>query len=92
MTDDELLEREVERPAHEYAKSRGWLADKIMRTGRRGFPDHFFARAGRIVLIEFKRPGEDATTQQKKRHRELREHGVEVHVVDNLDDAKRILK
>ena len=88
----ELLESDIERPAHLYAESRGWIAFKIMRTSVKGFPDHFFARAGRIILIEFKKPGKGARTQQEKRHRELREKGVEVFVVDDLDDAKRILK
>lgn len=91
MIDDPVLEKEVERPAHDYAKSRGWFAEKIMRTGRKGFPDHFFARNGLIILIEFKRPGEEPTAQQQKRHRELRKQGVPVFVVDNLDEAKRIL-
>lgn len=86
-----IRETEVEGPARDYAKSRGWYADKIMRTGRKGFPDHFFARKGRIILIEFKRPLEEPTIQQLKRHKELRAHGVEVFVVDNLDDARRIL-
>ena len=91
MLEDKLLEKEIERPAHDYAKLRGWIAEKIMRTGRKGFPDHFFARSGRVLLIEFKRPGELPNRQQLKRHRELREHGVEVFIVDNLDEAKRIL-
>lgn len=87
----QVRETEVEGPARDYAKSRGWYADKIMRTGRKGFPDHFFARQGRIILIEFKAPNKEPETQQLKRHKELRAHGVEVFVVDNLDDARRIL-
>lgn len=88
----QLRETEIEGPARDYAKSRGWYADKIMRTGRRGFPDHFFARQGRIVLIEFKRPGEAPEPHQLKRHKELRCYGVEVFVVDNLEKAREILK
>lgn len=88
----ELLEYHIELPACDYAKARGWYCEKIMKCGRNGFPDRFFARDGVIILIEFKRPGKDATEQQKKRHRELRAAGVTVHVVDNLIDAKRILK
>lgn len=87
----QIRETEVEGPARDYAKSRGWYADKIMRTGRKGFPDHYFIRAGRTILIEFKAAGEEPTTQQLKRHRELRAHGAEVFVVDNLDEARRIL-
>lgn len=87
----QVRETEIEQPARDYAVSRGWFADKIMRTGRRGFPDHFFARKGRVILIEFKRPGEPPKSQQVIRHRELRDHGVEVFVVDNLEKAREIL-
>lgn len=91
MTADAILESEIERPAHQYAWSRGWFAEKIMRAGRRGFPDHIFIRNGRVVFIEFKRPGETPTPQQLKRHYEMRMRGAEVYVVDNLDEVKRIL-
>ena len=87
----QVRETEIEGPARDYAKSRGWYAEKIMRTGRRGFPDHLFIRQGRVIFIEFKRPGGVPEPHQLKRHKELRAHGVEVFVVDNLDDARRIL-
>lgn len=86
-----MREIEIEQPASEYAESRGWFQDKIMKTSRGSFPDRFYARAGRIILIEYKAPDEEPNGKQLKRHRELREHGVEVFVVDNLDEAKEIL-
>lgn len=89
---DELLESEVEGPACQYAIRRGWFRTKIMRGYPNGFPDDFFARNGEVLLIEFKRPGEQPNPQQKKRHRELRAAGIRVEVVDNLDDAKRLLR
>jgi len=88
----DLLESDIERPAHLYAESRGWIAVKIMRASVKGFPDHFFARAGRVILIEFKRPGEPPGPQQLRRHRELRGQGVEVFVVDDLEKAREILR
>jgi hypothetical protein len=42
--------------------------------------------------VEFKAPGKEPTEQQLKRHQELREHGVEVHWVDNLQDAKSLFR
>jgi hypothetical protein len=89
---DRPLESEVERPACVYAKSRRWLTEKIAHAGRRGFPDRYFLRDGITILIEFKRPDEEPTTQQLKRHKEIREHGGTVYVVDNLDEAMRILR
>ena len=46
---------------------------------------------GTIIFIEFKRPGEKATAAQKKEHRKLRARGFEVYVIDNVEDAKRVL-
>jgi hypothetical protein len=95
MSNDQL-ESEIQSDIMDAAKALGWFVDKIMRCGRKGFPDLYLARQRNGVkqhkLIEVKRPGEEAEPQQKKRHRELRAAGVEVHVVDNVLDAKRILK
>lgn len=84
-------EIEIERPACDFAETRGWWESKFVSTNKRGVPDRIFIRRGRVVFIEFKRPGEDATPQQQKRHREMRAHGAEVHVVDSLSEAKLIL-
>lgn len=86
------LEREVERPAVEYAKKRGWFACKFVSPGLNGVPDRLFIRGGRHVFVEFKRPGEKPTEQQLKRHREMREAGAEVYVVDDLIYAYELLR
>lgn len=78
---------DIEQPAIAYAERRGWLVVKFVSPGCRAIPDRFCARNGRIILVEFKAPGEVPSKQQAKRHRELRAHGVEVHVIDNLEAA-----
>lgn len=93
MSTNDPLESELQRNAYNYALSRGWFAEKVMRTRRRGFPDYYFLRDGRTVLMEFKRsPDEEPTAQQLKRHKEIREHGGEVFVVDTLELAMEILR
>lgn len=82
----------IHQPFIVFARSRGWLVEKVISLSRRGWPDIFLARKGRIVLCEFKRPGEEPTAQQAKRHRELRAAGVEVVWFDNLDKAKEFFK
>ena len=89
---DPVLEREVEGPAKTYAKERGWWVAKFVSPGRRGVPDDIFIRAGRVIFIEFKRPGKDVRPQQAKRIREMRDHGAEVFVIDNLKDAYELLR
>lgn len=83
---------DIEQPATEYAESRGWLIEKVVSNTRRGFPDRFCARRGRVMLLEFKAPDKEPTEQQLKRHKELRDQGVEVHWVDNLQDAKTLFR
>jgi len=84
---DEWLEREIEQPAKKYAKAHGWWACKFVSPGLRSVPDDVFIRDGRVLWVEFKRPGEEPRAQQAKRTREMREHGAEVYVIDNLADA-----
>lgn len=89
---DPILEREVERPAKEYARRRGWWVAKFVSPGLNGVPDDVFIRDGRVMFIEFKRPGEDLRPLQAKRVRDMRAHGAEVHVIDNLADAYELLR
>jgi hypothetical protein len=89
---EQPLESGVEGPAVTYAELRGWWVAKFVSPGKRGVPDRLFIRNGRHLFIEFKRPGKDARKQQEKRHREMREHGAEVHVVDNLEQAYALLR
>lgn len=86
------FETDLEQEHRKRSIADGWLVVKIVRAIPNGFPDRFYARNGRIVLIEFKRPGSGRVSpQQVKRHAELRAAGVEIHVVDSLSKAERVL-
>lgn len=86
------LESSIERDACDYAKKQGWMVFKFVSPGRRGVPDRLFIRDGRHLFIEFKRPDGEARQQQRKRHSDMRAHGAEVYVVDNLKEAYDILR
>jgi len=86
------LEVEIESKHRDRARAQGWVVEKIIQTGRGGFPDRFYARAGRVVLLEFKRPGGRVGKQQLLRHDELRGAGVEVYVVYSVAAAEAILE
>lgn len=86
------LEKDIEGDAVAFAEKHGWWVCKFVSPGKNGVPDRLFIRDGRHVFIEFKREGEKPRKQQLKRHREMREYGAEVYVVDNLADAYRILR
>lgn len=83
---------DVQEPSIEYARKRGWLCQKMKSDSANGWPDFECIRAGRTVRVEFKKPGVPPTEQQLKRHREIREHGGEVFVIDNLETAKVLFK
>jgi len=89
---DDILESSVEGDAMKFAILRGWWEAKFVSPNQRGVPDRLLIRAGRVIFIEFKKFGKEPTRQQLKRHREMREHGAEVFVVDTLQEAKEILK
>lgn len=80
----------IEAKVCEFAKSHGWLVRKLAWVGREGAPDRFFARAGRVLMIEFKRLGQKPAPHQEREIARLRAEGVEVHVIDNIEDGKAL--
>lgn len=86
-----MIESPIESLVCDVAEKDGWLVRKLRWIGRRGGPDRFFAKNGRVVLIEFKAPGETAKAGQGKELRALAAAGVEVHQCDNPLTAFRIL-
>jgi hypothetical protein len=86
------LESEIERKHCALARANGWVVEKIMRTGRSGFPDRIYIKNGRVVFIEFKRPKGRTTKQQLHRHKELRDAGAEVRIVYSLAEAELVLQ
>lgn len=85
------LESEIEQKHRDIARAAGWFVVKIEKASLNGFPDRFYAQAGRVVLLEFKRPGGVMSAQQKLRHRELCAAGVEFYVVYSVAEANRVL-
>ena len=90
--DTRPLESTIEGNACRYGESTGWTMRKYTSPSHRSVPDrlclHDFAT---IIFIEFKRPGEEATEKQKKEHRRLRARGFAVYIIDNVEDAMRVL-
>lgn len=86
-----MLESVVEEKVCAFAKKRGWLVRKMAYLGRRGCPDRWFFRAGRMVIIEFKRPGCEPDEIQCREHARLREQGFIVHVIDSIAEGCALL-
>lgn len=86
------LEVEIEREHLKVAKANGWVVEKIEKTGRSGFPDRLYIKQGRVIFVEWKRPGGRLSKQQVLRHKELRDAGAEVHTVYSLAEAELVLR
>ena len=61
-----MRESVVENKVRLFAKSKGWLSYKWKSANRRGVPDRLFFKNGRLIIIEFKAPGEVPTKKQEK--------------------------
>lgn len=85
------LESAIENLVCEKAKKAGWFCRKLQWAARRGGCDRFFAKDGRVVLMEFKKPGGALSANQEKELAALTAAGVECYVVDNPLTAYRIL-
>jgi len=91
MKNQQVTEAPIEDIICKMAEDDFWLVRKVSWVGRRAAPDRLFAKHGRVVLIEFKRPGADARKQQKAEHVRFREAGIEVHVCDSILSAMTVL-
>ena len=87
-----VKESDLQADIIEHAHIRGWFCQKVVFVGRRGCQDVVAIRGGRTVWIEVKREGKEPTRQQALVAREMKEKGAEVYAVDNLIDAKAILR
>jgi hypothetical protein len=86
------LESSLEEQIRLYAERRGWMWLKFVSPGYDGPPDRIGIRRKRHIFMEVKRDGEEARPLQAAVHDEMRAHGAEVFVVDNLEEAMEILK
>lgn len=86
-----MLERQVESNVVRYAKDHGAIVIKLNGPGDRGKPDRLFLHNGKVLFIEFKRPGGRASALQEKWMRDLRDAGFTAEIVDSVADGVNLL-
>ncbi len=87
-----MLEKDIERKVCEYARASNIEAYKFSSPNRAAVPDRMFITpAGHIWFCEFKRAGQKPTPAQEREHARLRNRGVTVYVVDNVDDGRAMV-
>lgn len=82
-----MRESYIEKKVTEHAVSKGWLSYKFSSPARRAVPDRIYFKKGRVKLGEFKATGKKATKAQRYEHEKLRAQGIEVHVIDNIEEG-----
>jgi hypothetical protein len=89
---DAPVESDLEGDAIKFAERHGWWQAKFVSPGMRGVPDRVFIRRGRHIFVEFKKTKVPAKRRQLNVHQEMRNHGAEVYVVDNLAYAYALFR
>lgn len=85
-------ESSVESKSTAFAEKRGWFSVKLMRCNKDAMPDRLYHRRGITIYVEYKKEGELPNRKQLKRHQELRDHGIPVHVIDDFETAKLVFQ
>jgi hypothetical protein len=87
-----MLEKQIEHAVCEYARARDVLAYKFTSPNRMAVPDRLFILpSGKMFFCEFKRTGAKPTEAQEREHLRLRQHNVNVFVIDNVEDGKMMI-
>lgn len=81
----QVLEKQIENKVVKWAKRR---KIKLKKKERGELLDRWFMLpAGRLFIIEFKRPGGSIKKRQTKEIKELKELGYDVEIHDNSEEA-----
>jgi hypothetical protein len=89
-----MLKREskLEKEIKEHCKKTGWHYWKFTSPANKGVPDRMIFKNGEILFFELKREGKTADKMQDYQIKLMRDAGLKVFVVDNIDYAKSILE
>jgi hypothetical protein len=83
-----MLEKQIEAKVCDYAKAKGMMVYKFTSPARAAVPDRLFILNGKVFFIEFKREGQKPTPAQEREHNRMRQHQINVFVVDNVEQGK----
>lgn len=87
-----MLEKQIEERVGTYAKEQGFLVYKFTSPQRSAVPDRIYITPrGFIYFVEFKRSGQVPTPAQEREHDRLRDQGVTVFVIDDVDKGRAMV-
>lgn len=83
-----MLERDIEKKFVAHVKKIGGTAEKFTSPQRRSVPDRLVTLpGGRIIFVELKATGKDATDAQIRDHERRRALGCDVRVINSLEQV-----
>ena len=87
-----MRESEIEKAVNAYAISRGWVPIKFTSPNLQGVPDQIYIGFGeKVLFIEFKQSNGKLSKNQIRVANKFRLRGVQVHVIDNIEDGKELV-
>lgn len=88
-----MLEKDIEQHLVRAVRSAGGMCLKFISPGLNGVPDRIVLMPeGHIAFVEVKRPGAKPRALQIYRHKQLRQLGFEVYVLDSPDAIDEIIE
>ena len=88
-----MREKAIELQLVRAVKQSGGICPKLVSPGTDGMPDRLVLLPGaHIGFVEVKAPGKKPRQLQERRHKELRDLGFQVFVLDDPEQIPGILK
>ena len=88
-----MRESAIEQKLKKVVEAAGGKCLKFVSPGMSGVPDRIcLFSGGHVVFVEIKSSGENARPLQSKRHKELRNLGFDVRVIDSEDQIRAFVR
>ena len=88
-----MREKQIEHSLVMAVKEAGGMCPKLVSPGTDGMPDRMILLPkGRIGFVEVKAPGKKPRPLQERRHKQLRNLGFQVFILDGPEQIAEILK
>ncbi|QOQ39382.1 VRR-NUC domain-containing protein [Trueperella pecoris] len=85
-----MNEHHIEQHLKQAVEAVGGLCWKFTSPGTAGVPDRICIYRGRLIFVELKAPGRLPRPIQHRRIQQLRDHGIDVYVVDSLTGVEEV--
>lgn len=88
-----MREKQIEHALVMAVKAAGGMCPKLVSPGTDGMPDRMILLPkGHIGFVEVKAPGKKPRPLQERRHKQMRELGFKVFILDGREQIPEILK